>query len=169
MALFREPLNNGKMWKKVRIGDITENLDSKRIPVSAKERKNGKYPYYGASGIVDYVSDYLFDENLLLVSEDGANLLSRTTPIAFSVSGKCWVNNHAHVLRFFSYSTQVYIEYYLAFCDISNMITGTAQPKFTQSRLSSLLVDYPELVLQDEFAIFVKEKNKLKFIGIYML
>ncbi|MEG0167721.1 MAG: restriction endonuclease subunit S, partial [Ruthenibacterium sp.] len=75
-------------------------------------REAGDIPYYGASGIVDYVKDYIFDGDYLLISEDGANLLARSTPIAFSVSGKTWVNNHAHVLKFDEYATRRYVEMY---------------------------------------------------------
>ena len=87
-------------WETKTLNEFSENLDSKRIPITKSKRKAGEIPYYGASGIVDYVADYLFDEDLLCISEDGANLLARTYPIAFSISGKTWVNNHAHVLRF---------------------------------------------------------------------
>ena len=89
-----------------------EFLSKKTIPQRRNKRKkrSRKYPYYGASGIVDYVSDYIFDGDYLLVSEDGANLLARTTPIAFSISGKNWVNNHAHVLKFDTYELRRYVE-----------------------------------------------------------
>ncbi|MBW2654779.1 MAG: restriction endonuclease subunit S, partial [Deltaproteobacteria bacterium] len=87
-------------WEKKTLNQISDNLDSKRVPITKKNRTKGLIPYYGASGIVDYVADYLFNEDLLCISEDGANLLARTYPIAFSISGKNWVNNHAHVLRF---------------------------------------------------------------------
>src|SRR5262245_108606 len=83
------------------LGEIAEFLDGKRIPLSEAQRqtRRGPFPYYGASGIIDYVDDYIFDERLLLLSEDGANLVARTKPIAFIAEGKYWVNNHAHVLR----------------------------------------------------------------------
>ena len=100
-------------WEMVELGELAKNLDGKRVPITKSDREEGKYPYYGASGIVDYVADYIFDENLLLISEDGANLLARVTPIAFSVSGKVWVNNHAHVLRFDKMETQIFVELYL--------------------------------------------------------
>jgi type I restriction enzyme, S subunit len=77
-----------KDWSIESFGDICKNLDSKRVSITKSERESGSIPYYGASGIVDYVDDYIFDEDLLLVSEDGANLLARTYPIAFSISGK---------------------------------------------------------------------------------
>jgi len=98
-------------WKT--LGELAENLDSMRKPVTSGLRETGQIPYYGASGIVDYVKDYIFDGDFLLVSEDGANLLARNTPIAFSVRGKCWVNNHAHILKFNTYAERRYVEYYL--------------------------------------------------------
>ncbi|MBK7012051.1 MAG: N-6 DNA methylase [Xanthomonadales bacterium] len=85
-------------WPKRNLGSLAENLDSRRVPITKSDRKKGPFPYYGASGIVDSVAEFIFDEDILLISEDGANLLARSTPIAFSVSGN--VNNHAHVLRF---------------------------------------------------------------------
>lgn len=93
--MFGDPETNPNGWEYKKLSEICQNLDSKRVPITSSERKKGIYPYYGASGIVDYVDDYIFDDNLLLVSEDGANLLSRVTPIAFEVKGKIWVNNHA--------------------------------------------------------------------------
>jgi type I restriction enzyme S subunit len=75
-------------WVETSLDKISTNLDSRRIPITKNVRQSGEYPYYGASGIVDYVADYIFEGNNLLVSEDGANLLARSSPIAFSVSGK---------------------------------------------------------------------------------
>src|SRR3989344_839765 len=88
-------------WQKVKLGEIAENFDSKRIPLSSVERlkRKGNIPYYGASGIIDYVDNYLLDGEYLLVSEDGENLKSRKTPIAFLTKGKFWVNNHAHIIK----------------------------------------------------------------------
>ena len=89
-----------EVWQTKTLDQIAVNLDGKRVPITKGDRTSGEYPYYGASGIVDFVSDYLFDEDTLLVSEDGANLLARSSAIAFPASGKYWVNNHAHILRF---------------------------------------------------------------------
>ena len=100
-------------WEMKRLNDVSENLDNRRVPITKNVRNEGSIPYYGASGIVDYVADYLFNEDLLCVSEDGANLLARTYPIAFSISGKTWVNNHAHVLKFKNSTTQKFVEIYL--------------------------------------------------------
>ena len=100
-------------------------------------------PYYGASGVVDYVADFLFDEDLLLVSEDGANLLARTYPIAFSISGKSWVNNHAHILRFKDSVTQEYVRLYLNSISIVSYVSGMAQPKLNQAALNRILIPLP--------------------------
>ncbi|HHJ4460249.1 restriction endonuclease subunit S [Enterobacter hormaechei] len=128
-------------WKT--LGDLGENLDSKRKPITSSLREAGSIPYYGASGIVDYVKDYIFDGDFLLISEDGANLLARNTPIAFSISGKSWVNNHAHVIKFDSYAERRYVEYYLNSIDLSPYISGAAQPKLNKKNLESIRIPNP--------------------------
>jgi len=128
------------------LGDIAENFDSMRKPVTKGNRTSGEYPYYGASGIVDYVDDYIFDGDYLLISEDGANLLARVTPIAFSISGKNWVNNHAHVLKFNDKYVQRYVELYLNGTDLSGYISGAAQPKLNQKNLNSIPIPLPESI-----------------------
>ena len=131
-------------WPKRALGSLAENLDSRRVPITQGDRKAGLYPYYGASGIVDYVADYIFDEDILLVSEDGANLLARSTPISFSVSGKCWVNNHAHVLKFDNPARQKFVEVYLNSISIEEFVTGAAQPKLNQQALNSIPIPIPD-------------------------
>ena len=162
VEMFGDPVSNPMGWKRVRFDSISENLDSKRVPVTEGDRKDGVYPYYGASGIVDWINDYIFDEDILLVSEDGANLLMRSTPIAFSVSGKSWVNNHAHVVRFHDFATQKFIEVYFSLIDISEYITGTAQPKLNQAKLNTMLFCWPPLSLQKQFAAFVERVDQQK-------
>ena len=125
------------------LGVLAENLDSMRKPITSGLREPGDIPYYGASGIVDYVKDYIFDCDLLLVSEDGANLLARNTPIAFSISGKSWVNNHAHVLKFNTYADRKYVEYYLNSIDLTPYISGAAQPKLNKKSLESIRIPNP--------------------------
>ena len=132
-------------WKEEKLGDICENLDNLRVPITKKDRVEGGVPYYGASGIVDYVKDFIFDEDLLLVSEDGANLLARTYPIAFSVTGKTWVNNHAHALKFNEPVTQKFVEYYLNSISLKDFISGMAQPKLNQKSLNSIPVSIPAI------------------------
>ena len=165
IELFGDPETNPKGWTRQRLDQICENLDSRRVPITSTDRKAGNYPYYGASGIVDYVKDYIFDEDILLISEDGANLVMRSTPIAFSVSGKVWVNNHAHVVRFESKATQKYIEICFALTDISGSITGTAQPKLNQAKLNAMMFCVPPIELQEQFATFVEQTDKSKLCG----
>ena len=130
-------------WKP--LGELAENHDSMRKPITSGLREIGDIPYYGASGIVDYVKDFIFDGDYLLVSEDGANLLARRTPIAFSISGKSWVNNHAHVLKFNTYAERKYIEYYLNSIDLTPYISGAAQPKLNQRNLNAIHIPNPSL------------------------
>ena len=127
------------------LGKICNNLDFKRKPITGSKRVAGIYPYYGASGIVDYVESYIFDGEYLLVSEDGANLLTRTTPIAFSIKGKNWVNNHAHVLEFDNKTTQKFVEIFLNMIDLSPWINGAAQPKLNQANLNIIEIPLPPL------------------------
>ncbi|HFU4030414.1 TPA: restriction endonuclease subunit S [Streptococcus suis] len=129
-------------WKT--LGEVAENLDYLRKPVTKGSRSSGRYPYYGASGIIDYVDDYIFDGDYLLVSEDGANLIARKTPIAFSVTGKSWINNHAHVLKFESDIDRKYVSYYLNHIDLTPYISGAAQPKLNQQNLNSIKLAYPK-------------------------
>ena len=88
-------------WIDTTIGDVIDIFDYKRIPLSGSQRKNrqGQYPYYGASGVIDYIDDYIFNGQYLLIAEDGENLNSRKLPVAFFAKGKFWVNNHAHIVR----------------------------------------------------------------------
>lgn len=135
-------LENGQVeWKA--LGALAKNLDSRRRPIASGVRVKGNVPYYGASGVVDYVEDHIFDGDYLLVSEDGANLLTRNTPIAFSINGKSWVNNHAHVLSFETYVERKYVEYYLNNIDLSPYISGAAQPKLNKNNLENIMIPNP--------------------------
>ena len=154
-AYYREQLLNfsstpphgfNVIWRK--LGEVAENLDYLRKPITSGNRVAGDYPYYGASGIVDYVDNYIFDGDFLLVSEDGANLVARKTPIAFSISGKNWVNNHAHVLKFNTNIERKFVEYYLNNLDISEYVSGAAQPKLNQANLNRIEIPLPPLSVQ---------------------
>ena len=164
VEMFGDPVINPMSWEKKRFDEICENLDSRRKPISSSDRVGGIYPYYGASGIVDYVEDYIFNENILLVSEDGANLLMRSTPIAFSVSGKVWVNNHAHVVRFKEMCLQKYVEIYFSLIDISDNITGSAQPKLNQAKLNAMLIPIPDSSLLEQYRKFINRIDKSKVV-----
>ena len=135
-------------------------LNHRRIPLSALERgnKQGRYPYYGASGIIDYVDAYLFDEKLLLIAEDGANLLSKSTPLAFLAEGKYWVNNHAHILK---PKTEAYgfWEKLLCSVDYTVFITGAAQPKLSRENLGGIRLPIPPINEQLKIEKFIDQKT----------
>ena len=149
----------GDGWEERKLNQISDNLDSKRVPITKNIRSNGSIPYYGASGIVDYVADFLFDEELLCISEDGANLLARTYPIAFPISGKTWVNNHAHVLRFKNIVTQKFVEFYLNSIKLDDFVSGMAQPKLNQAMLNKIPIPLPSL---EEQQTIVRQLDALR-------
>jgi len=139
--LLTFPEGDAVAW--VTLPEVAANLDSRRRPVTKAAREGGEFPYYGASGRVDYVRDFIFDGDYLLVSEDGANLLTRSMPIAFSISGKTWVNNHAHILEFPSYAERRFVEFYLNSIDLSPYVSGGAQPKLNQFNLNRIPLPWP--------------------------
>lgn len=150
--VLQEVFGKGE-WVMKKLENVVENHDGKRKPVKSTDRENlqGVYPYYGASGIIDYVNKYLFDGEYLLISEDGANLVVRRTPIAFIAKGKFWVNNHAHVVKAKSeVATNYFLEYFLAYVDISDFITGSAQPKLSQMKMNEIEVPVPPLTEQQK-------------------
>ena len=150
-------------FEKITLESISENLDNIRKPVTKGHRENGVYPYYGASGIVDYVDDYLIDDTVLLISEDGANLKSRVYPIAFTATGKIWVNNHAHILRFNNNATHKIIELYINQTDISEFITGQAQPKLNQKNLNNIKIPLPTIEEQKKIVTEIEKiETKIK-------
>lgn len=134
-------------WEMMSLRYAFNFLNNKRIPLSAVERegKQGEYPYYGASGIIDYVNDYIFEEELILIAEDGANLLSKSTPLAFVATGKYWVNNHAHIIKPKFIGFKYWAEL-LSSLDYTVYISGAAQPKLTRDNLASVRVPVPPLV-----------------------
>mgnify|MGYP003289655944 CR=1 FL=1 len=134
---------NGWEWE--RFGNVMINKDSERIPLSVAQRQHLKktYDYYGASGVIDKVDKYLFDKDLLLIGEDGANLINRSTPIAFIAKGKYWVNNHAHVLDVCSGMALSYVALFINAISLVDYVTGTAQPKMNQEKMNSILLAIP--------------------------
>lgn len=132
-------------WVPRRIGDVTTNFDAMRVPVRAADRRPGPYPYYGASGVIDWVDSYLLDGEFLLIAEDGENLRTRKTPIACVVRGKFWVNNHAHVMQGNGDADTRFLGYYLSRLDISGYLSGSTQPKLTQASLNRIEITLPPL------------------------
>jgi len=149
-----------KHWTAKAVRYIFRNCDSRRIPLSSEERADLEklYPYYGASGVIDMVDDYLFDEPLVLVAEDGANLLSRSTPLAFLATGKYWVNNHAHILKPLAGDIRYWVATLETF-DFSPLITGAAQPKLTADRLGGIQLPVPPANEQTAIADYLAAKT----------
>ncbi len=134
------------------MADVTINFDSLRRPVRGGDREPGPYPYYGASGVVDQVANYIFDGDYLLVAEDGENLRSRTTPVAFMARGKFWVNNHAHVVRANDLAVTEFLAYALSVADLTGYLSGSTLPKLTQAAMNSIRLDLPPLPTQRAIA-----------------
>lgn len=144
-----------------KFSELTINFDKERIPLSSSEResKKGKYPYYGAQGIIDHVDEYIFDGEYLLIAEDGENLNSRSQPIANVVLGKFWVNNHAHIVKTNSKCEIHYLCYLLNNTNISGYITGSAQPKLNQYNLNNMVLEIQDYETQYKISIILKRIN----------
>ena len=141
--------------------DCCEILDYMRIPITASSREKGIYPYYGANGIQDYVSSYIFDDDLVLLAEDGGSFGSKTKPIAYRVSGKCWVNNHAHVLKPKEGMDVDFLCYSLMFYNTEGLINGATRQKLTQSAMRKMKIPKLHIDIQQKI---VKEIKSVKSI-----
>lgn len=149
-------------WRVMKVKHVLRSLNSVRIPLSSEERglmTDREYDYYGASGVIDKVEDYLFDEPLLLIGEDGANLVTRSARLAFIAKGKYWVNNHAHILKPIFGSLEYYCELLEAY-DYSLWVSGSAQPKLTSENLMNIPIIVPPL---DEQKIIAELLDKILF------
>ena len=144
-----------------RLGEICEILDSKRVPITATERQSGPYPYYGANGVQDYVADYIFDDDLVLLAEDGGNFGSKDKPIAYRVSGKCWVNNHAHVLKPKEGLDVDYLCYSLMFYDVTGLVNGATRQKLTQADMRKMEIPFLPLDEQRKIATVLDKVSDL--------
>ena len=145
----------------ITIEECCDILDSRRIPITASESRSGPYPYYGANGIQDYVAEYIFDDELVLLAEDGGNFGSKTRPIAYRVSGKCWVNNHAHVLKPMANVDVDYLCYSLMFYDTEELVNGATRQKLTQAAMRKMLI--PQRPITEQKKI-VSELSKIQSI-----
>ena len=150
-------------WEKKKLGEVSNFLDGRRKPIKSGDRAKmqGEYPYYGASGIIDYVNNYIFDEELILLGEDGENIVSRNSPLAFRVSGKCWINNHAHVIVPKEGIDIDFLTHNLERINYLIYNTGTAQPKLNQEvcrSIPSYFASYPEQQKIASFLSSVDEK-----------
>lgn len=148
-------------WEVKRLGEVCDFLDNLRKPIKSSDRKNieGNYPYYGASGIIDYVNDYIFDDELILLGEDGENILSRNLPLAFIAKGKFWVNNHAHVLKpKLGYNINFLVEQ-LESKDYKLLNSGTAQPKLNKQSCYKIKLFFPPLEEQTQIATILSDMD----------
>ena len=145
---------------------MCEILDSRRVPITARDRKAGIYPYYGANGLQDYVAEYIFDDELVLLAEDGGNFGSKERPIAYRVSGKCWVNNHAHVLKAKPLVNVDYLCYALMFYDTEGLVNGATRQKLTQAAMRQMVIPYRDMTEQlqivDEISQVIRLIEKRK-------
>ncbi|NDY96199.1 restriction endonuclease subunit S [Wenzhouxiangella limi] len=168
LDMFGDPVENPKGWEIATLGEVARNEDGRRVPLKKADRDqiDGIYPYYGASGIIDYVDDYIFDGPRLLIGEDGANLVARSTPVAFIAEGKYWVNNHAHVLAYSGSASLIFLRDLVNLIDLKPYITGTAQPKLNQKQLNRIKVPIPPMDLQERYCLIVSAVEKQRINSI---
>jgi type I restriction enzyme S subunit len=145
-------------WEMYRLKFIADCFDGKRVPIDASQRRVGPYPYWGSGSIQDYVDDYIFDEELVLLGEDGAPFFDKCRDVAFLVRGKIWVNNHIHVLKAKSRCTNQYLCYALNVVDYSDYVSGSILLKLTQGRMNEIVVPIPPFPEQRRIADYLDEK-----------
>lgn len=148
-------------WEQRKLEDVAEFLDTMRKPLEGARRIPGPYPYYGASGIVDYVDGYLFNEELVLLSEDGANITDRNYPVCFLASGKYWVNNHAHVLRLKDGNENNFVCTSLERKDYKQYNSGMAMPKLNQEVCRRIPIGCPSFNEQKKIGDYFRELDNL--------
>lgn len=151
-------------WSTAKLGDVIDLFDSQRVPLNSRQRqeRKGKFPYYGAQGIIDHIDGYIFDGRYILVAEDGENLNSKKLPLALFATGKFWVNNHAHILRG---KPGIIDDTFLLAClnnaDIKAFVTGAAQPKLSQGNLRLIEIPLPPLPIQQRIAGILSAYDEL--------
>ncbi len=141
-------------WRLANIGSCAEILDSKRVPLSERQRteQKGNFPYCGANGVIDYIGDYIFDGEYILVAEDGGNY-EKFQDSAYLMSGKFWVNNHAHIIKAInSASTNRFLLYWLNYADLRKYVTGSTRTKLNQDRLRDIILPLPPIREQQSIA-----------------
>ena len=150
-------------WDITNLQNAVAFLDSRRIPTKDSDRAKmvGRYPYYGASGIIDYVNDWIFDDDLILLGEDGANIIDRSSRLAFEIHGKCWVNNHAHVMKPNKDFCNGFLSEYLESLKYDQYNTGTAQPKLNREKCNGIPVVKPPLAEQQRIANALSDVDTL--------
>lgn len=133
-------------WETVKLGDVVDIFDYKRVPLSSAQRatRKGPYPYYGAQGVIDYIDEFIFDGRFILVPEDGENLRSRKLPIAYFAEGQFWVNNHAHIIKAKpGVAIDRFVQSAIEATEVAAWVTGAAQPKLSQANLREIPLRVP--------------------------
>ncbi|WP_333780022.1 restriction endonuclease subunit S [Listeria seeligeri] len=143
-------------WEQRKLGEVTESFDGKRVPIDSGLRVLGEYPYYGATGIIDYVDDYIFDGEYVLLAEDGANIIMRNNPVAYLTQGKFWLNNHAHIMRIIE-GNNYFLVQVLEKIDYIKYNTGTAQPKLNSKIVKNIEFKLPQIEEQQKIGAFFKQ------------
>ncbi|EAH4445444.1 TPA: restriction endonuclease subunit S [Listeria innocua] len=151
-----EKFSNADDWEQRKLGEATESFDGKRVPIDSGLRISGEYPYYGATGIIDYVDDYIFDGEYVLLAEDGANITMRNYPVAYLTQGKFWLNNHAHIMRMIDGSNYFLVQV-LEKIDYMKYNTGTAQPKLNSKVVKNIEFKLPHVEEQRKIGTFFKQ------------
>lgn len=147
-------------WEERKLGELTESFDGKRVPIDSDLRISGKYPYYGATGIIDYVDDYIFNGEYVLLAEDGANIIMRNYPVAYLTQGKFWLNNHAHIMRMRNGSNYFLVQV-LEKIDYKKYNTGTAQPKLNSKIVKNIELKIPHIEEQQQIGNFFKQLDDI--------
>ncbi|WML26422.1 restriction endonuclease subunit S [Neobacillus sp. OS1-33] len=142
-------------WEQQKLGEVADFFDEKRIPIDSVKRIKGQYPYYGATGIIDYVEDYIFEGEYVLLAEDGANITTRNSPIAYLTEGKFWVNNHAHIMKM-KLGSNIYLVQLLEKQNYDKYNSGTAQPKLNGKVVKNIILNFPCKEEQTKIGEFFK-------------
>ena len=141
------------------MNEKVEFFNEKRIPIESDIRKSGQYPYYGATGIIDYVKDYIFDGEYVLLAEDGANILTRNSPIAYITEGRFWLNNHAHIMQM-KFGTNYFLLQLLERKNYEKFNSGTAQPKLNSQVVKNMVFNFPSEEEQSKTGSFFKQLDE---------
>ncbi len=139
---------------------MVQFYDEKRIPIKSRSRSIGIYPYYGATGIIDYIDDFIFDGEYVLLAEDGANIVMRSSPIAYLTSGKFWLNNHAHIMKAKN-NINSFLLIELENINYKKYNSGTAQPKLNADSIKKILLNYPAKEEQAKVGILFHDIDQL--------
>lgn len=151
--------NQNKAWEQRKLGEVTESFDEKRVPIDSGLRVSGSYPYYGATGIIDYVDDFIFDGEYVLLAEDGANITMRNYPVAYLTQGKFWLNNHAHIMQMIDGSNYFLVQI-LEKINYIKYNTGTAQPKLNSKTIKNIQLNLPKFEEQQKIGSFFRALDK---------